>query len=645
MGNGATDQPASAASADPPDKVYAATGALVRPVRRTHRALLSLLAGSLALLAHGQCPNDNTLTGTAVNPSCPGSTTVSCVQGGQYALVNVVAGNTYTFSTCAATFDTQITLYNNTGGGALGYNDDACGLQSSVTWLAPWTGQVRVLVDRYSCANQATCAPLVIICTPPPSGDCLYTLSLFDSWGDGWGTSFVSVSINGGPVQNYTFPTGTSITHVIGVNLGDVVQLSYNASGLYQDENSYTLSVAGGLLFSSDTPPAAGVVYTGTVDCLVPPATQEDCLGAITVCDDLAISNNTNHTGSIVDINASNSGCLDTQEYQGTWYIFSPSAGGNLGMTIQPDGPDDYDWAIWGPYPPGTTTNTVCSPAGLPVRCAASSALGTQYSTGSFATGMGHPVYSPPQFASSAVSYGVPASDEFCGLPAPQRCGWVPGLQVNAGEVYLMYVSNWSTTSTGFNLDWELSNGASLDCLTLPVELLRFEAWRQQAVVQLEWATASERHCDRFEVERSADAMDFVPIGAVPGSGNTNFPVQYGFTDHAPFPGLNYYRLRQVDTDGSHAYSPVRAVQMDLGNSAVQLYPNPGSTNVEVMMDPAIAEARFLLLDATGRIVFRQRLIQPRTRLDLSLLPTGVYAYRVLTGAGEALANGRWLRE
>lgn len=647
MGEGIHDQSPRAACAGPALRWPAWRSILPAEGCNTwlRRASWALLAAFPCLLAHGQCPNNNTLTGTAVTPLCTGTTNVPCVQGGQYALVHVVAGNTYTFSTCAATFDTQITLYNNTGGAALGYNDDACGLQSSVTWTAPWTGQVRVLVDRWSCADQATCAPLAITCTPPPSGDCLYTLTLLDSWGDGWGTSFVSVSINGGPAQNYFLPGGYSMAYVIGVNLGDVVQLSYNASGAFQGENSYSLVLGGGGLFISGTPPAAGIVYTGIVDCQPPPATQEDCLGAITVCDDLAITNNTNHTGSVIDINAGNSGCLDTQEYQGTWYVFSPTSAGTLGMTIEPDGPDDYDWAIWGPYPPGTTTSTICSPPGPPVRCAASSALGTQYSTGSFATGMGHPVYSPPQFASSAVAYSVPASDEFCGLPAPQRCGWVPGLQVNAGEVYLLYVSNWSQTSTGFNLDWELGGGASLDCVTLPVELLRFEAWREQEAAQLEWATASEHGCERFEVERSADAEDFGWIGAVPGSGNTNIPVQYDFTDHAPLPGINYYRLRQVDADGSQAYSPVRAVQMGVSNSAVQLHPNPGSSNVEVMIGPAIADVRFLLLDATGRTVFRQRLKQPRTRLDLSLLPTGAYAYRVLSGAGESLANGRWLRE
>src|SRR5690606_5419409 len=104
------------------------------------------------------------------------------------------------------------------------------------------------------------------------------------------------------------------MAYVIGVNLGDVVQLSYNASGAFQGENSYSLVLGGGAFFISGTPPAAGIVYTGVVDCQPPPATQEDCLGAITVRDDLAITNNNNHTGSDLDINAGNPRCLATRQ-------------------------------------------------------------------------------------------------------------------------------------------------------------------------------------------------------------------------------------------------------------------------------------------------------------------------------------------
>lgn len=151
-----------------------------------HRPIL-LLALSIACAVFGhvraQCPNNNVLYNVPATPPCPGSTTVNCIWGGEYVIVNVVAGNTYTFSTCGgAGWDTEITLYS--GGGALmGYNDDGCGLQSTITWVATYTGQLLVLVDAWeyflgipisNCNANSTCANLTVACQPPPEpGDCV----------------------------------------------------------------------------------------------------------------------------------------------------------------------------------------------------------------------------------------------------------------------------------------------------------------------------------------------------------------------------------------------------------------------------------------------------------------------------------------
>ncbi len=123
-----------------------------------------------------QCAYNNTLY-TTVTPTCPGSTTVNCCWGGHRVSVNVIAGNTYTFATCGGSWDSQITLYNAAGTVVLGYNDDGCGLQSTVTWVATYTGVLQVLIDYYPCANLFTCINLLITCTapgPPPviASDC-----------------------------------------------------------------------------------------------------------------------------------------------------------------------------------------------------------------------------------------------------------------------------------------------------------------------------------------------------------------------------------------------------------------------------------------------------------------------------------------
>lgn len=127
----------------------------------------------------GQCGNNNTFL-SALDPTGAGSSLSTAIQGGQYVTVNVCAGATYTFSTCGDfDFDTQITLYNNADGSYLGYNDDGCGLQSTITWLASFTGTVRVLVDRYFCSNSGASSTLNVTQTnacgtsmPPTNDPC-----------------------------------------------------------------------------------------------------------------------------------------------------------------------------------------------------------------------------------------------------------------------------------------------------------------------------------------------------------------------------------------------------------------------------------------------------------------------------------------
>ncbi len=568
-----------------------------------------------------QCPNNNTpIAGGAVTPPCPGSMTVPCVLGGQYALVNVVSGNTYTFSTCTATFDTQITVFNNAGGAALANNDDACGLQSSVTWVASFTGQVRVLVDRYvsflnPCGNSAACAPLVIQCVPPPVGDCLYTLNMYDTFGDGWDGSTVGISINGSPFTNYTI-TGASGTAVIGLFIGDIIVVQYTEISPYPGEISYSLTP--GCIWSDGPAPATGIVFTQTVDCQPAPAPPEDCAGAITICNNQAFNNNTTNTGCSADLGLANQGCLGAAERQGTWYYFSPSTSGNIAMTISPADPtDDYDFAIWGPM-----ANPVCPPPGAPYRCSFAAPAGD--------TGLNYTATDPTEGA---------GGDK-----------WVDDLPVVAGQVYIMYISNFSQSGLAFDLNWNLTNGASLDCTVLPIELLSFNAFARASTVELEWATASELDNDYFMVERSIDGNSFSAIGRVEGSGTSSAVTAYKLIDTAPFRGVGYYRLKQVDSDGSFTYSSTVAVAFGSLAQMGAPYPNPaiGAVSIDLISafdGPCTVQA----LDATGRIVSQQQGVLTQGLCTLSLPITGAdpgtYALRVLAPDGSCLHTGRFVVE
>ena len=121
--------------------------------------------------ASAQCPNDNTYFTDLTPIGCPGSSNTGCIWGGEYVTVSVTAGNDYTFSTCGTLFggDTEITLYNVTGA-YIAENDDDCGILSTVTWTATFTGVVWVLIDEYPCADGFNCFDLEVTCSSGGGG-------------------------------------------------------------------------------------------------------------------------------------------------------------------------------------------------------------------------------------------------------------------------------------------------------------------------------------------------------------------------------------------------------------------------------------------------------------------------------------------
>lgn len=107
--------------------------------------------------AIAQCANDNVLVAGNLTPPGVSQTTTLTYNANEYALAWVDAGSNYTISTCSSSsFDTQITVYEDLTGNFVVYNDDFCGLQSTVSFTPAFCGYVRVLLDRYFCATSAS---------------------------------------------------------------------------------------------------------------------------------------------------------------------------------------------------------------------------------------------------------------------------------------------------------------------------------------------------------------------------------------------------------------------------------------------------------------------------------------------------------
>ncbi len=177
----------------------------------------------------------------------------------------------------------------------------------------------------------------------------------------------------------------------------------------------------------------------------------------------------------------------------------------------------------------------------------------------------------------------------------------------------------------------------------LPVELVSFSATPRGADVLLRWVTAQELNNQHFEVEVSVDGMRFQPLHRTPGQGTTTQRHTYDYIDqNAPRYGhaLLYYRLKQVDLDGTFAYSTIQAVPIATSAAfTVQAWPNPLGEQLQVQINsPEAGEATLHLANALGQVMLQKRAFLEVGTNTLALpmnraWPAGVYSLQLRQGA------------
>ncbi len=161
----------------------------------------------------------------------------------------------------------------------------------------------------------------------------------------------------------------------------------------------------------------------------------------------------------------------------------------------------------------------------------------------------------------------------------------------------------------------------------LPLSILEFSATYNKVDVVLQWQTASEQNTSHFNLERSKDGSNFFFIGKVDAAGNNNPIKKYSYTDNTPANGINFYRLKMIDTDGKFAYSSIVAVKKEDKNS-LQLFPNPAKNILYLQVSGENENAWIQILDLSGRIVKDQKIIlngNSLLSLDISELPKSIY--------------------
>ncbi|MEM6726701.1 MAG: T9SS type A sorting domain-containing protein [Bacteroidota bacterium] len=138
--------------------------------------------------------------------------------------------------------------------------------------------------------------------------------------------------------------------------------------------------------------------------------------------------------------------------------------------------------------------------------------------------------------------------------------------------------------------------------ITLQVELISFSLEPLENTVLLEWSTAAERNSLGFSIQRSSNAIDWTEIGFIEGKGSENQGADYSFEDRLPLPGLNYYRLQEMDLDGDDVFSSILSLRFGDSMDMVGLFPNPATTDLFITGIDPIEIKRVLIHDTIGQL-------------------------------------------
>lgn len=527
-----------------------------------------------------QCTGGTNAGALTPNPAAVFQT--MAITDGNYYTFNVapVTGcnfPSYTFSFCgtdggAAGYDTQITILDNAGT-PLDFNDDFCGLQSSLTWVPPAAGTYRILINLFSCTSGGGAATLAYNVVPPvtlpvnpyfhlngdavtgTSNECVtLTTTVNDQIGCAWdlanpqdfSSSFsidytMNLGNNDGGADGMTFvfqndPRGLCACGIAGGAIGAsgisnslIIEIDTHLNTEDRDDGMPTVTCTGGpnpdhldIWLNGDLNPP-GVACPGSPGARIIPAAVE-----------------------LVD------GAAPYNIENGLDHIFR----------LQ-----------WTPGAPGTLTATVLNAAGTTTYGVVTHSFDPLVVFGT----------NTPLSGFTAATGGLSNEHSFCAPSVP-----------------------------------------------LPIGLNSFNAMEVEEEVLLDWEVSSGNEARSYIVEH-LDGLDFdnewrsmaevdARMGMENGAGN----LMYQSKDINPLAGDNYYRLKIIGENGSVSFSEVEHILFQ-NEDRFKIYPNPAADFLSMRTNFESGEFDFRLIDARGQVMITGASLPGITRISLSDLSPGIY--------------------
>ena len=185
-------------------------------------------------------------------------------------------------------------------------------------------------------------------------------------------------------------------------------------------------------------------------------------------------------------------------------------------------------------------------------------------------------------------------------------------------------------------------NYSSTDCSAasvFPVDILWFKGMAQSENIKLDWYVSNEVNIDKFEIERSINAIDFSKIGTTKATNGSENHL-YTYVDFSPFSGINYYRLKNIEFDGKSKYSKTIAVNFtERFDFQWNIFPNPVSKDqtgitLKTNNQAEIKEINISNIQGIRLMSNVSKISENQHFVNFGKLNPGVYLMKIITTKG-----------
>lgn len=193
----------------------------------------------------------------------------------------------------------------------------------------------------------------------------------------------------------------------------------------------------------------------------------------------------------------------------------------------------------------------------------------------------------------------------------------IPSAQITTGTAFGQYYLEFDVS--GFSEFWIHTGN-----LPLPVTMKNFSVSHCNNNACLQWIVADEKNLSKYEIEKSADAINFEKINEVLATNST----QYNCVDTKPYEGKNFYRLKMIDIDGRFNYSDIKDIVFQSGKWNVSIVPTYNERGIYTLYSNKEVQ-NVSVFDVNGKML--HTLNFPKGNIDISHITSGMYMIKVNT--------------